>query len=103
VPLYPQSKAVLSLTTSEGGAKARIHLSVNDGDLDANLAHYGGELRAAGYTPQASQQQPTAQSADQRILVYYKDGREVTVSLAVLSKRPAAVRTRVHLTDVEAP
>ena len=99
VPLYPESKAVLSLTTSEGGAKARIHLSVNDGDLEANVAHYSGALRTAGYTPQASQQQPAAQSADQRILVYHKDGREVTVSLAALGKQ----RTRVHLTDVEAP
>jgi hypothetical protein len=99
VPLYPKSKAVIALTTSEGVAKARIHLSVNDGDLEANVAHYGGELRAAGYAPQASQQQPAAQGADQRILVYHKDGREVTVSLAALGKQ----RTRVHLTDVETP
>lgn len=99
VPLYPESKAVMALTTAEGVAQARIHLSVNDGDLEANVAHYSRELRAAGYAPQASQQQPAAQSPEQRILVYHKDGREVTVSLSALGKQ----RTRVHLTDVGAP
>jgi hypothetical protein len=98
VPLYPESKRVITMGSNEGGARARVFLSLNDGDLEANVVHYGRELRSAGFAPETTKQSEGAGST-QRILVFRRDGHEVTVSLTALDAR----RTRVHLMEVGAP
>jgi hypothetical protein len=96
VPLYPESQTILALGTGEGDKRARLHLSVNDGGLEPNVAHYARELRALGYAPETTRQ-PDGIGAGSRVLLYRKEGSEVTVNLATLGGQ----RVRVHLTLVE--
>jgi hypothetical protein len=98
VPLYPESKRVITMGANEAGAQARVFLSLNDGDLAGNVAHYSSTLRAAGFA-QENTKQPEGADANQRILVFRREGHEVTVSLTALG----AKRTRVHLMEVGAP
>ncbi len=97
VPLYPESQTTLAFGSGEKDKRARLHLSVNDGGLEANLAHYRRELKNAGYSEETGAKQPEALGPDHRILVFKKEGSEVTVNLALLGGR----RVRVHLMLVE--
>jgi hypothetical protein len=96
VPLFPDSKTLLALGSSEGDKRARMHLSVNDSGLEANLSHFRRELQADGYVEE-SRKQPAGIGPEHRILVFRKEGSEVTVNLVTLGGR----RVRVHLTRVE--
>jgi hypothetical protein len=95
VPLFPGSRATLDLGSDEGENRARVFLSVNDGTLAENEAHYARELRARGYLPE-NKKQPEEMPEDSRILLFRKEGSEVTVSLAALGKKGV----RVHLVEV---
>lgn len=96
VPLFPESQTTLAFASGEKDKRARMHLSVNDGGLEANVAHYRRELQNAGYSEE-TRKQPEALGPDHRILVFKKEGSEVTVNLAALGGR----RVRVHLMLVE--
>jgi len=91
VPLFPESRAVINLGSKEGGTAARVILSVNDGGLEPNLAHYQRVLREAGYQPESKKTEPLGQ--EHRILVYRKQGSEVTVNLNAMGEK----RVRVHI------
>lgn len=95
VPLFPGSSAVIHLGADEGTSAARIVLSMNDGTLAENLAHYERELRAAGYEREVHKQ-PDELGPLHRVLVFRKEGSEVTVNLTSLGEK----RTRVHLMEV---
>ena len=92
VPLYPESRAVIHLGASEGKTGARVVLSVNDGGLEANLDHYRRVLRGAGYRPEnRKNEKPLGEQ--HHILVYRKEGSEVTVNLTAMGED----RVRVHM------
>lgn len=95
VPLFPDSKAVITLASKEGKTGARIHLSTNAGTLDDNLAHYARELRNIGYRPELKKQ-PEKLSETHRVLLYRKGSSEVTINLTALSKK----KVRVHIMAV---
>lgn len=91
VPLFPESKAIINLGSKEGRMGARVILSVNDGGLEPNLAHYRRVLREAGYEPDSKKDQPI--DNEHRVLLYRKEGGEVTVNLSALGGK----RVRVHI------
>lgn len=95
VPLFPESTAVVHLASTEGSVRSRVILSVNDGGLEANVGHYERALRAAGYRPESSEQKPLG--PEHRVLLYRKEGSEVTINLSAMS----AKRVRVHMMVVE--
>jgi len=94
VPLFPGSRSVITLGSRESQMRARAHLSLNDGGLAANVLHYTRELRAAGYALETKKDQPL--SPDHRILLFRKEGREVTVNLTALGPK----QVRVHLMEI---
>ena len=96
VPLFPDSKAVISLGNKEGGTSAQVTLSINSGTLRDNVVHYRRELRAAGYT-QEIQQKPKALGPNHHVLLFHKEGSEVTVNITAMS----AERVRVHIMEVK--
>ncbi len=96
VPLFPDSKAVINLGNKEGGTKAAVTLSVNSGTLRDNVVHYRRELRAAGYT-QEIQQRPKALGPNHHVLLFRKEGSEITVNITGLSEK----RVRVHIMEVK--
>jgi hypothetical protein len=100
VPLFPDSRAVLSLETEgDQGATATVVMSVNDGGLTDNLAHYRRELQAAGFTVESKSTDRQKKAApQQRVLLYRKGTQEVTVSLSLLGGE----RVRVHIMMVGA-
>jgi hypothetical protein len=95
VPLFPESKAIINLGSREGGTTSRAILSVNDGGLEENLEHYERELSKAGYRPESSEKQPAGEH--HRILLFRKQGSEVTVNLSTM----AGKRIRVHIMVVD--
>ena len=95
VPLFPGSRAVLNLGTEEAGHKARVTMSVNDGTLEENLTHFRRELTGAGFEREVGKQ-PQNMQKGHRILVFRKEGHEVTVNLTALSDK----KTKVHLAEV---
>jgi len=95
VPLFPDSTAVISLGNKEGGTRAQVTLSVNSGTLRDNVVHYRRELRGAGYT-QEIQQKPKALGPNHHVLLFFKEGSEVTVNITALSEE----RVRVHIMEV---
>ena len=92
---FPGSKSVLNLGTTEAGHTAKVSMSVNDGTLEENLTHYGRELASAGFMREVGKQ-PAQLKPGHRILVFHKEGREVTVNLTSLSEK----RTKVHMAEV---
>ncbi len=96
VPLFPDSKAVINLGSAEGGTRARVTLSVNSGTLRDNVVHYRRELRTAGYSQQI-QQKPKSLGPKHHVLLFYKEGSEVTVNITELSEK----RVRVHIMEVK--
>jgi len=96
VPLFPESRAVINLGSKEADAAARVSLSVNDGGLRANEQHYRRELRARGYTEEIKQRPELPEG--QRVLLFTRGGREVTVNLTALDKDHK--RVRVHIMEV---
>jgi hypothetical protein len=97
VPLYPESRAVIHLGASEGKTGARVVLSVNDGGLAANLDHYRRVLRSAGYRPE-NRKNDKPLGDGHHILVYRKEGGEITVNLTAMGEE----RVRVHIMYVGA-
>mgnify|MGYP006971709988 CR=1 FL=1 len=95
VPLFPGSKAVLNLGTDDAGHTARVTMSVNDGTLEENMTHYRRELTAAGFEREVGKQ-PEQLQQGHRILVFRKEGHEVTVNLTALSDK----KTKVHMAEV---
>ena len=95
VPLFPDSKAVITLASKEGDTQALVTLSVNNGTLKDNMAHYERELRAAGYHKETLKQ-PAELGPEQRILLFRNESGEVTVNLTAMGER----RTRVHLMEI---
>jgi len=93
--LFPGSTSLLTLGSAEAGHKSRVSMSVNDGTMDENLAHYRSALAAAGYLREVGKQ-PKNLHPGHRILVYRKEGSEVTVNLTALSEK----RTKVHMAEV---
>jgi hypothetical protein len=96
VELFPESRAVSAMTTEEGQTRARIHLSINEGGLEANLTHYQAALQAAGFQPETTEQ-PEELPKDMRVLLYRGQGREITVNLKALDDK----QVRVHLMEVK--
>jgi hypothetical protein len=94
VPLFPESRTLVTFGSDEKDKRARVHLSVNEGGLEANLAHYSRELRAAGYAPEAAK--VPRLGPGRHLLLYRKPGSEVTVNLTAQGKR----RVRVHIAEV---
>ena len=95
VELFPGSTSVLNLGSEEAGHRSRVSMSVNDGTLDENEAHYRKVLSAAGFLREVNKQ-PEKMHQGHRILVYRKEGSEVTVNLTALSEK----RTKVHMAQV---
>jgi hypothetical protein len=95
LPLFADSRVLLTLGSREGAGEARIHLSVNDGGLEANLAHFEREARAAGWQLEGK---PGGSSigAGHHMLVFRKQDRELTIDLSLI----AGKRVRVHLLEV---
>jgi hypothetical protein len=91
IPLFPESRAVINLGSKEGPTSARVILSVNDGGLEANLAHYRRVLREAGYRSESRKDKPLGEQ--HRILLYRKADSEITINLASLGGK----RVRVHI------
>ena len=94
VALFPDSRTLVSFGSDEKDKRARVHLSVNEGGLEANLAHYARELRAAGYAPEAGKMPHLG--AGRHLLLYRKEGSEVTVNLTAQGKK----RVQVHIVEV---
>jgi hypothetical protein len=69
-----------------------VVLSVNEGGLGGNLAHYRRVLGGAGYRPENKKnEQPLGEG--HHILVYRKEGSEITVNLSAMG----GDKVRVHL------
>ena len=95
VPLFPGSRAVINLGSKEGNTRARVTLSVNSGTLRDNVVHYRRELSAAGYRQQI-RQKPKLLGPQHHILLFFKEGSEVTVNITAMGED----RVRVHIMDV---
>jgi len=91
IPLFPESRAVINLGSKEGDTAARVILSINDGGLEPNLAHYRRVLQEAGYRPESTRTRPLDEN--HRILLYRKQGGEITVNLNAMGGK----RVRVHI------
>ena len=96
VPLFPDSRAVINMGNKEGGTQAQVTLSVNSGTLRDNVVHYRRELSAAGYR-QEIQQKPKALGPNHHVLLFRKEGSEVTVNITLLSEK----QVRVHIMEVK--
>jgi hypothetical protein len=96
VPLFPESRAVINLGSKEADSAAKVSLSVNDGGLEPNAQHYSRELRARGYKEEIKQRPKLPEG--QRVLLFRKGSREVTVNLTALDKKHK--RVRVHIMAV---
>jgi len=106
IALFPRSEVVLNLATSADDKRARSLLSVNEGTVQENVAHYRSVLQAAGYEEELSNERaarsgklPNKAQQSLQMLVFRKEstGDEATVSIA----RAEAGQTRVHLMMVE--
>ena len=95
LPLFAESRTLLTLGNSESAHEASVHLSVNDGGLEANLVHYQREARARGWQtdgkPGSSRVGP-----GHHMLLYRKASRELTLDLSIISGK----RVRVHMLEV---
>jgi hypothetical protein len=96
VPLFPESRAVINLGSKERDAAAKVSLSINDGGLELNEQHYRRELKSRGFAEE-SKQRPEP-SKGQRVLLFRKGSREVTVNISALDKKHK--RVRVHIMAV---
>lgn len=99
VELYEGSEVLMNLSTEAGLHEARTILSVNQGSVAQNLAHYRAALAAAGYREDATSLRAAKQLKERapQMLVYEKaSGGEITVSITALDAR----RTRVHLMQI---
>jgi hypothetical protein len=94
IPLFPESRTLLTFGSDESEARAKIFLSLNEGGLAANIEHYSRVLVAAGFKSDVSKQ-PKLEAGTQ-MLLYRKGEREITVHLAALDKK----RVRVHIMEV---
>lgn len=97
VPLFPESKAVINLGSKEGNVNARVSLSTNSGGLGENVDHYRRELRNRGFVEEAKQKEEEL-GPGQRVLLFRKGSREITVNLTAMD--PAGKRVRVHIMEV---
>jgi hypothetical protein len=96
VLLFPESRAVINLGSKEADTAAKVSLSVNDGGLELNEQHYRRELRARGYKEEINKRPKLPEG--QRVLLYRKGSREVTVNITALDKKHK--RVRVHIMAV---
>ena len=99
VPHYPGSTTVIALSSREERTRARVWLSTNSGPMRDNLAHYRRALRAAGFAEEIKQPAPADSSGKgpgYRMLLFRKEGSEVTVTLSPIAEE----RIRVHVMEV---
>ncbi len=94
LPLFPESRTVITMDNTEGLAAAQIHLSLNEGTMKANIAHYRGALQSAGFSPEIKKQ--PAEDPRQHVLLYRKGARELTIYLTQMTER----KVRVHMMEV---
>jgi len=101
VPLFPDSRVVMNVSTVVHSNRARTLLSRNNGTLEQNVAHYRKVLSSGGFTEDLSRR---ATSGDEtpdgapRMLVYRgRGGEEVTVNISAT----AGKQSRVYIVLVE--
>lgn len=94
LPLFPESRTVITMGSKEGLAAARINLSVNEGTMEANIAHYRGALQAAGFRPDIKKQ--PAEDPGQHVLLYRNGPREITLYLTQMNE----AQVRVHIMEI---
>lgn len=93
VPIYPGATGVLVTAAKDLMARTQVITYLDDGPLEANLNFHRTELARRGWVDETRPLPPKAQADDARILVYTRDGAELTVNLLKLDEQ----RTRVHV------
>jgi hypothetical protein len=97
VPVYPGASGLLVTAARDPMARSQVVTYLDDGPLEANLSFYQGELQRRGWTNETKALPQKFQSDDAHILVYTRDGAEMTVNLLKLDE----TRTRVHVALVK--
>jgi hypothetical protein len=95
LPLLVNSRVLLTLQSREGGHRSLMHLSVNEGGLEENLAHLQREAQAAGWQREKGATASGAAAAfgpGHHMLIFRKPERELTIDLSVA----AGKQVRVH-------
>jgi hypothetical protein len=97
VPIYPGASGLLVTAARDPMARSQVVTYLDDGPLEANLGFYKGELQRRGWIDETKPLPAKFQADDAHILVYTRDGAEMTINLLKLDE----TRTRVHVTLVK--
>ena len=93
VPVYPGAQGLLVTQARDPVARSQVVTYLDDGPLEANLNFYKGEMARRGWIDETKPLPAKFQADDGHILVYTRDGAEMTINLLKLDQ----TRTRVHV------
>jgi hypothetical protein len=96
IPILAGASGLLVTASKDPMARSTIVTYLDDSPLAANLTFYRGELQRQGWINETKPLPAQFQTDDAHILVYTRDGAEMTVNLLKLDE----TRTRVHVTLV---
>jgi len=97
VPVYPGATGVLVTRARDAVARTQIVTYLDEGPLLANATFYRGELQRRGWIDETRPLPKAQQSDDAQIMVWTRDGAEMTVNLLKIDE----TRTRVHVALVK--
>jgi hypothetical protein len=97
VPVYPGASGLLVTSARDPMARNQVVTYLDDGSLEANLNFYRGELQRRGWIDETKPLPAKFKSDDAHILVYGRDGTELTINLLKLDE----AHTRVHVALVK--
>jgi len=96
IPVYPGATGLLVTRARDPMVRSVVVTYLDEAPLATNVAFYRGELARAGWVDETKPLPDKVRTDDAEILVYTRDGKELTVNLLKLDD----TRTRVHVAMV---